>query len=312
METEFIEISDGKYIVVAPASLSLTVYTRVIEERERPREEISEAELSNIVSQAIWKVFDKERTPASFRLGVPEIDVLLTDARIVSARVDGSKVLNPIGFPAKKIEVGVSETLASREAFQKIQKGLPKNGEILFISEPTAVKAHLLHEESRNKNFIFANILKDKTYVCAVKENGDILPAGDFDWGLDNLLQAFHDDLLIFKESVPVVLNRYLQNDASADFLKKFKLVFNKHFSVFGKGVSAASHNAKMVKPTVFIMCDKIGSSARPFSLVGGAKFSFLPQEKAGDILKREFIQFSSNKNFNRFARQRIKWLNLN
>ncbi|HOB90143.1 MAG TPA: hypothetical protein PKG74_02310, partial [Candidatus Colwellbacteria bacterium] len=63
METEFLEIADGKYIVIAPASQSLTVYTRIIEERDRPREEIDEAELSNIVSQAIWKVFDRERTP---------------------------------------------------------------------------------------------------------------------------------------------------------------------------------------------------------------------------------------------------------
>jgi hypothetical protein len=309
VETEFIEISDGKYIVVAPASLSLTVYTRVTEDREHPREEITEAELSNIVSQAIWKVFNKERTPASFRLGVPEIDVLLIDARIVSVRVDGSKVLNPIGFPARRIEVGVSETLASRDAFQKIQEGLPKNGEMIFVAEPTAAKAHLLQEESRNKTFMFANIERDKTYIYAAKENGDILPAGDFDWGSDNLFQALHDDLMISKDAAPAVLNRYLQNDASVDFLKKFKFVFNKHFSVFGKGVSAASHNAKIVRPTIFIMCDKIGSSAKSFGFGSGAKFSFLPQEKAADILKREFVQFSSNKNFNRFAKQRIKWL---
>jgi hypothetical protein len=311
VETEFIEISDKKYIVVAPAALSLTVYTRVIEEREHPREEISEAELSNIVSQAIWRVFNKERTSASFRLGVSEIDVLLIDARIVSARVDGSKVLNPIGFPARKIEVGVSETLASKDAFQKIQEGLPKNGEIIFISEPTAAKAHLLQEEGRNKTFIFANILRDRTYIYAAKENGDILPAGDFHWGSDNLVQSLHDDLTIPKNTVVPVLNRYLQNDASPDFLKKFKFIFNKHLSVFGKGVSAASHNAKIVRPTVFVMCDKINASVKPFSL-GGAKFLFLPKENATDILKHEFIQFASNKNFNRFAKQRIKWLNVN
>jgi len=307
-----LEIADGKYIVIAPASQSLTVYTRIIEERDRPREEIDEAELSNIVSQAIWKVFDRERTPASFKLGVPEIDVLLIDARIVSARVDGSKVLNPIGFPAKRIEVGVAETLASRDTFQKIRQGLPKNGEIIFVSEPTSVKSHLLREESRCKNFVFVNVLRDKTHVCAAKENGDIRPAGDFEWGLDNLLQSFHDDLTVPKDSVAPVLNRYLQNDASPDFLKKFRFVFNKHFSVFEKGVSAAIHNAKMVKPIAFVMCDQIAASAKPFTFGTGAKFAFLPWEKPGDILKREFVQFSSNKNFNRFAKQRIKWLNIN
>lgn len=312
METEFIEISVGKYIVATPASCSLTVYTRVATERDHPREEITESELSNVVSQAIWKVFDKERSPASYRLGVSEIDVLLIDARIVSARVDGSKVLNPIGFPAKKIEVGVSETFASRETFQKIKEDLPRNGEIIFISEPTAAKVHLYQEENRNKAFILANIQREKTYIYAVRENGDIFSAGDFDWGMDNLLQALHDDLLIPKDAVSRVLNRYLKADASADFIKKFKFIFNKHLSIFAKGVSAASHNAKIVRPTIFIMCDMIDASAKPFRLSGsGAKFLFLDRESPAEILKREFIQFSSNKNFNRFAKQRIKWLSL-
>ena len=99
-----------KIILSLDSSFATTMYSSVSLVRTNPKDVIDEADLDNLISQAIWRFFDKHRFRVAQKMNVDEVDVLLTDVRIRDIRIDGHRVVNPIGFKSKAVEIFFSQT----------------------------------------------------------------------------------------------------------------------------------------------------------------------------------------------------------
>ena len=106
-----------KTILALDSDFAHTVNSSIGIIRDNPKETITESDLDNILFQALWRFFDRYRATAAGRLGVGDVDVVLSDIRVGEIKLDGHKVINPVGFKAKSAEIYLSETFISRKLF---------------------------------------------------------------------------------------------------------------------------------------------------------------------------------------------------
>jgi hypothetical protein len=125
----------SKHVIVAADSmLAHTSILPVRILRENAALPIQAVEIENILAQEVGKVFSRCRAHASEDLGVDDLDIILANSRVGEFKVDGHRVLNPIGVKGEKIEAVLELILSTRTLFEDV-KSLVKKREDYFFTE---------------------------------------------------------------------------------------------------------------------------------------------------------------------------------
>lgn len=288
----------------------VTVYFPFLFKRSNANQKINEAELYNLTSQAVWQLFDEERGRLSRRFDVSELDIILADARVLSVLLDGSRVINPLGFSARTIEIYLAATLMKRPA-ENISTPFSFKKEMTLVFEPNAALARQLKEGSKEQKFILAAIDKEKTYFYLTEPSGKITYLDNFDWGESRLIDGIMENFAVPEESAEEMLNCYLSRQTSSYYFKKFKAHFSHFMAELIYGITAILYNNKMTTEPVYVSGQLLGSvDKNHWQLKGGRprlRFIFSGDKEA--LAKQELKSLTYHKDLNRFTRQRIKWL---
>lgn len=308
----YLSLEEGKYALSVKPPFGAAVYSSKIIYREKPFEELTEAEIESAIAQAIWKMFDDERRVFACRLNLSELDIVMADVRVLFIKLDGALVVNPLGFRARTLEIGLVETLVARDVSENISAKAPKKGEIAFALESSSSCAWAIRQDSKNKEFIFANIFPSQTFVYRSAPDEKIYHMSDFPWGSENVISAVSSSLAVSSIVGKEVVRRYASGEMSSEVTKFLRPTISKSFDGFFKGLSAAVLGAKMRKPLVYAMSEdlsdlEIGGLSLPRSLP--LKLSFLPFVSEDEIAYHEYSRMSTDSVFNRIAKRRMKWL---
>ncbi len=141
--------------------------------RKKPQEPISEAELKDIISAAQRQTLNKSHKDLAWETGYSEIDVQLVGSAVVSVKIDGYRVSNPLGFQGRQVEVGIYTSYAPSVhlgAVQTIVEGLGLDL-ISIATEPYAV-ARCLGGESGDISSIFIDVGGGTTDIAVVRSGG--------------------------------------------------------------------------------------------------------------------------------------------
>src|SRR3989338_11055994 len=84
---------------------AVTIFSTVKITREHPTQALTPIDLENHISQAVWKFYNDCRSEAADKLGKSEMDLAMTDVRVVGVKIDGHQVINPIGFTGRELEI---------------------------------------------------------------------------------------------------------------------------------------------------------------------------------------------------------------
>lgn len=245
-----IPFSQGyKIILILEPRLATTIHvlTKII--RDEGRKAIDDADLDNLISQAIWQVFDRERGRGADKMSIDELDVLLVDVKIRGLKIDGHRVINPIGFPAKTVEVFLSQTFASREFFDTMRVLFPKN-QFAFISEAGVLGIDILArlESSSGKNkdlraFALAkfNSVKSDIYGAMVKENNvdKIWHLDSFNLGRNDFYANFGKHFMVPAQIAENIIKRYASGDVSPLLAIKLEKLMRREWTVFCDGIAS-------------------------------------------------------------------------
>ncbi len=313
MSFNFLKISDGKLVLSVHPPYGTAVYSSKIITRDNPRAEITESEIENAISQAIWRLFDEERMLFAKRLDVSEMDIVMADVRVLSIKLDEGTVVNPIGFMAKTIEIELVETMITRSLLENIKLETPKKGEVVFTIEPIASCAWLIQNDSKNKkkDFAVARILDSQTFIYHSAHEGKISYISDFDWGTNQVLTSLADYFGISALSAKALLDRYVRGDMSVNMQKGLKGIVSEPFASFSRGVTLAAHNVKIKQPVLYVMSHDFQglNSKNILWKESGVKINFLPSVNYIDLALHEMSHADLNSPWNRTARRRMKWL---
>jgi hypothetical protein len=311
MPFAFLKMEEGKFALSVHPPYGTSVYSSRFISRENPRAEITESEIENAISQAIWKLFDEERMLFSKRLDLSEMDVVMADVRVLYIKLDGGIVVNPIGFTAKSIEIGLAEILVTRELSESIKSSVPKKGEIVFTIEPTASCAWLIQKDSKKKDFAIARVAEDKTFIYSSSDGEKISYVSDFDWGVNSVLGSISRYFGVDEPVARDLLRRYVREDMSAEAQKSLKEIVSGPFAEFSRGVTLAARNVKINRPVLYVLNNELGE-LNPGNISwkeSGVKMSFLPSVSHEELALHEMSGCDPLSPWNRIAKRRMKWL---
>lgn len=223
------------FLVLDPASAT-TVHAGVTILRQRPADPIDEADLDNLIGQGIWKAFDRYRRRAAAKMDTGEIDVLLTDARVRRILLDGHRVVNPLGFPARAVEFHFVCTMCPRQFIEAMRAALPPGQGATFV-ENGALYAEAALPAAKGDPFLFANVFGGRTDVWSV-EGASLAYLESFPWGAENVRRAVIESCGVTPSSAAALLAAYAADDASPRFLRRFEELLLGELQMFANGIS--------------------------------------------------------------------------
>jgi hypothetical protein len=139
-EGEYVFKSHRKVIVSADPRLATTmpIPLDLARERSRTKDEITLAELENLIAQAMAKIFTQCRNEAAKRLGIDDIHTILVGAKTNRFQIDGHAVMNPIGFTGRKLSLLLELTFTSRDMFENLKLFFNSPDDFFFVEAPQA------------------------------------------------------------------------------------------------------------------------------------------------------------------------------
>ena len=224
-----------RIILSLDSKLATTIYSSVPLVRQMPGEIIDDADMDNLISQAIWRFFDRQRERVAQKMGIDDIDVLLSDVRIRGIKIDGHKVINPIGFKAKFVEFYFSQTFIVRDFIRGLKEILPAE-KLVFVTEAGTVLAHAVLNILKPDHLFLANLFSDQTILYTASP-GKLRYLDHYEWGQNNLLSHLKNQLRVDSEVARAIIGVYNQNQASPMFLKRFENILIKELQIFLNGL---------------------------------------------------------------------------
>jgi len=267
----FGKLNSYNVMVSLGSNIGTTVHSTVPLVRDNPKSPIDASDLDNRIAQGMWKVFDRERGGAAKKMGVEDLEVLLTDVRIKSIRLDGHKVVNPVGFPAATIELQFNQTflpqhfaIALREVFRDVN--------FLFIGEGGVMQADMLTRLDFPSTFLFAEIFPHIANIFSIAQN-QVTFLETIPWGRDSIVHAVGADFAVEKQVAETLLNIHYIRRASTGVLKKIEKSTLQEFKSFMERCN--SFRSKEYAPKIVFLS---GSSSipelvfqSPFRVSGGS-----------------------------------------
>ncbi len=148
--------------------------TTVSRQRPKPATPISPEELDTMITNAQQKLLKASKERIAAETGYPNIDVRLTNAAVISVRIDGQLVSNPIGFRGRYISLTLFSAFAPLTqlgALETVAQGLDLTL-IAIVAEPYALARCLSTNASADSGAIFIDIGGGTTDIALVRQGG--------------------------------------------------------------------------------------------------------------------------------------------
>lgn len=284
-----------KKVIVGIAGEFVKGMTTVVHyERADAAQRIDIPELKNIIQKVQWKAFNQMRKRLAWENGCKEIDIKLIDACIVSVKIDGYCVSNPIGFQGKNVSIGIFNAYCPaihQDALNTITEAL--NLDLASIAvEPYAVISALGLGENQEFGSIFIDIGGGTTDVALMRK-GVLEGTLMFSIGGRSFTHRLANDLRLSFEKAEELKIKYSLGLLKKDLLIRLDRILLEDSKVWGTGLLVALENFLGNKtdplPSRILLCG--GGSALPGikQILSSSQFiEKLPFAKRPDI---SFIQ---------------------
>lgn len=148
--------------------------TTYAQERRKPDQPISEAELQKLIDGVQREALREAERAVTWETGLPHVDVRLVHAAITGASIDGYALTNPVGFQGRHIKIGIFNAFAPLVhlgALQSVASQLDL--ELLqIVAEPYAVARVLGVDQVRQAGALFVDVGGGTTDVALVRAGG--------------------------------------------------------------------------------------------------------------------------------------------
>lgn len=146
----------------------------VTKQRPDPNKEITPEELESAISSVQSKLYKMAKDRIATETGYSNIEVRLTNSAVISVRIDGQLVHNPIGFRGRHFQLTVFSSFAplvQLGALETVAKGLDLTL-ISIVAEPYALARCLSVDAGPDSGAIFIDIGGGTTDIALVRQGG--------------------------------------------------------------------------------------------------------------------------------------------
>ncbi len=143
-------------------------------QRSQPAKPITPEELESVISTAQQKQLKLARDRIAAEMGLQNVEVRLTNAAVISVRIDGQVVFNPIGFKGRHFTLTLFSAFAplmQLGALETVAQGLDLTL-VSIVAEPYALARCLSTNASADSGAIFIDIGGGTTDIALVRQGG--------------------------------------------------------------------------------------------------------------------------------------------
>ncbi len=143
-------------------------------QRQHPTQPITPEELENLITGAQQKLLKNAKDRIAAETGYPNIEVRLTNAAVISVRIDGQTVANPIGFRGRHFTLNLFSAFAplmQLGALETVAQGLDLTL-VTIVAEPYALARCLSTNAGSDSGAIFVDIGGGTTDIALVRQGG--------------------------------------------------------------------------------------------------------------------------------------------
>lgn len=273
--------------------------------RRNPNAEIWNSDIEHYVGEGLWKAYDSLRREASLRFGISELEIGVSDLRVIEMKVDNHAVSSIEGFTGKSVQITYLITLSPKAMIESV-KGEYEEG---------SVRAYLAARSLKAESVIYADSREEKTSIFGVFPN-KTAHLIDCPWGKADILSAIGNSFGSDDRSVnEIIYSRFLNGETAEKMGEKMKRLFLSSFQTFINSLSSVLVNIRSLagaKTPAFL-----------FAAAGSPQFLFEKRFSIGDkrvkinpirisdSAAREFVESKSVRyaGWNQIARLRMGWL---
>ncbi len=146
----------------------------ITKQRQSPAKPITPEELESMISNAQSKLLKSAKDRIAAETGYPNIEVRLTNAAVISVRIDGQLVSNPIGFRGRHFTLTLFSAFAplmQLGALETVAQGLDLTL-VTIVAEPYALARCLSTNAGSDSGAIFIDIGGGTTDIALVRQGG--------------------------------------------------------------------------------------------------------------------------------------------
>jgi len=227
--------------------LATTIHSTVTLIRDKPKTPIDEPDLDNRIAQGIWRMFDRERGKAAEKMGVGDLDVLLTDVRVKNLKLDGHKVLNPLDFQAKTIEIQFTQTFNPRTFANEVRKLIPAE-QLALMAENGSLEADMLAKLARVESFLLVDLFDERVNIY-LSDGSTVTYIDAVSWGKRNLLGTLSEFFAVSERVAEKIFRIYLAGEASPWMRKRIDRLLADEFRKLTEplGKLTAKYNSEAI-----------------------------------------------------------------
>lgn len=206
--------------------------------RSDPQSEIKQAELKNLVSRGVWKLAQTHRRIASKKMDIPEERVQLADADVIQVKLNGHRVVNPIGFAARAVEFCCRGTFVDRELLQKTMAALTDDNLAAIVEAPAAL-AGLVMRHNPMKDFLFIHVGATETVLYAVSQL-ELAYLDSVHWGTETLIDGVAKQFAVDAAAAASILQQYDRHEVSPNMSQAIEQAASGELAILSNAI--ASH----------------------------------------------------------------------
>jgi cell division protein FtsA len=143
-------------------------------QRTHPTKPITSEEIDGVIKAAEQRLLSNAKALIAAETGYKNIDVRLTNAAVISVRIDGQVITNPVGFKGRHFSLTLFSAfapLAQLGALESIAQGLDLTL-ITIVAEPYALARCLSTNAGADSGAIFIDIGGGTTDIALVRQGG--------------------------------------------------------------------------------------------------------------------------------------------
>lgn len=229
--------AESKIIFCLSHQLATTLRLPISLPRTDPKIPITEAELENLVSRGLWKLFNQKRRVSAVKMNVPDVEVKVCDADILGVRLDGHRVLDPIGFSAREITLQCQETLIIQPVLHALLQTVPQE-QIISFQETGLAWPMLICAAGVQEEFLFLCVLAAETILYRyTSENLEFLDT--LAWGSQDILKNVASNFGVAESEAEPLIDLYRSRAASPAVLKKLEAAITQELAILFQGIEA-------------------------------------------------------------------------
>ena len=148
--------------------------TTVSRQRQQPTRPITSEELESLITLAQQRLLKSAKERIAAETGIQNIDVRLTNAAVISVRIDGQVITNPVGFKGRHFSLTLFSAFAPLTqlgALETIAQGLDLTL-VTVVAEPYALARCLSTNAGADSGAIFIDVGGGTTDIALVRQGG--------------------------------------------------------------------------------------------------------------------------------------------